>query len=153
MNQAQFEDKRLDDAWNEIEHVFRLSGMVSPAPGFVNRWQTRLVVEHQKEERRQAGLMIAAILIIAFGFILLIGLQILPNLGPNDSLLNIWVEVISRVIVFYKMIGAAVGTLSRTLPGLIPTSWLVGGLTFMGIVVVLWVSMVRQYIQNQGVTQ
>lgn len=152
MSQPQFEDKRIEDAWDEVEHVFRLSGMISPAPGFVNRWQARLVVERQKEERRQAGLMIAAILVIAFGFILLIGMQILPNLNENTSMLTIWVEMVSRVIVFFQMISASVVTLSRTLPGIIPSSWVVGGFTFVGIVVVLWVSMVR-HIRKQGVTQ
>lgn len=152
MSQPQFDDKRLDDAWGEVEHVFRLSGMATPAPGFVNRWQARLVIERQKEERKQAGLMIAAILIIAFGFILLIGLQILPNLGTNESLLTIWVEMASRMIVYIKMVGASVGTLSRTLPGVIPTSWVVGGSAMMFFLVALWVSLVRR-IQKQGVTQ
>ena len=152
MNQAQFEDKQLADAWNEVEHVFRLSGMATPAPGFVNRWRARLVVERQKEERKQAGLMIAAILIIAFGFILLIGLQVLPNLSSVASFLNVWVEMMSRLIIFIKMIAASVGTLSRTLPGVIPSSWVVSGLAIMGFVVALWVSMVRR-IQKQGVTQ
>ena len=153
MNQPQFEDKRLEDAWNEVEHSFRLAGMMSPAPGFVNRWQARLVIERQKEERRQAGLMIAAILIIAFGFILLIGLQILPNLDADINLVTVWVEMVSRIVIFFQMVGSAIGTLYRTIPGLIPASWFIGGFTFMGIVMVLWVSMVRQHIQKQGVTQ
>ena len=152
MNQPQFEDKRLDKAWQEVEHVFKHAGMAIPAPGFVTRWRARLALERQKEERKQAGLMIAAILIIAFGFILLIGLQILPNIGAKGNLLSVWVEMVTRVVVLVRMVAASIGTLSRTLPGVIPTSWMISSLMIMAGVVALWVTLVSQ-IQKQGVTQ
>ena len=150
MNQPQFKNKRLDEAWTEVEQVFKLSGMAVPVPGFVSRWQARLALERQKEERKQAGLMVAAILIIAFGFILLIGLQILPNIGSNGSILTLWVEMVTRAVVLFRMIVASVGTLSRTLPGVIPSSWTISGLVVMGGVIALWVVLVRR-IQKQGV--
>ena len=86
------------------------------------------------------------------GFLGLISIQFIPSLTQGSSLLDIWVDLVSRIIVTFKMAAGMFGTFRRTLPGLIPTSWLMPIFTGLGILVVLWVSMVRQHIQNQGVT-
>ncbi|MEN8242558.1 MAG: hypothetical protein ABFS17_11590 [Chloroflexota bacterium] len=152
MKQAQFNDKQLEIAWEEIEQVFNSSGMVEPAPGFTARWNERLQLEKQQEDRRQAWMLIIMNLVIALGFLGLIAIQIAPSLSTGSSLLDIWVDMVSRMIVNLKMVGGVLGTLGRTLPGVIPTSWLMTGITALGIMVAVWASMVRQHIRNQGVS-
>jgi hypothetical protein len=151
MNQAQFNEKQLEIAWEEVEQAFQTSGMVEPVPGFVGRWNERLQLEKQKEDRKQAWVLIVMNAVIALGFLGLISIQIVPSLSAGNSLLDIWVDLASRLIVNLKMVGGMLSTFRRTLPGVIPSSWIVSGFTALGIMVVLWASMVRQHIRKQGV--
>jgi hypothetical protein len=151
MNQAQYNEKQLEIAWEEVEQAFRTSGMVEPAPGFMERWNERLQLEKQKEDRKQAWVLIVMNVVIALGFLGLISIQLVPSLSAGKSLLDIWVDMASRLIVNLKMIGGMLSTIRRTLPGVIPSSWIFSGLTALGIVVVVWASMVRQHIHKQGV--
>lgn len=152
MNQAQYNEKQLEIAWEEVEQAFQTSGMVEPASGFVGRWNERLLLEKQKEDRKQAWILIVMNVVIALGFLGLISIQVFPSLSAGNSLLDIWVDMVSRLIVNLKMVGGLLGTMRRTLPGVIPSSWIVSGITALGIMVVLWASMVRQHIRKQGVS-
>lgn len=152
MSQAQFEDKQIEKAWVEIEQAFRTSGMAEPAPGFMERWNERLEHEKQQEDRRQAWMLVIMNVVIALGFLGLISIQFVPSLSEGSSLLDIWVDMVSKLIVTFKMAAGMLGTLRRTLPGLIPSSWVMPIVTGLGIMVVLWASMVRQHIRNQGAT-
>lgn len=142
-----FEDKMLEIAWGEVENSFRSSGMVAPLPGFTNRWMERLEQERVKEERRQAWALVLTNLIIAIGFIILIGIQYVPSISGGGGLVALMVEITSRLILLLRMTGGLVSTLLRTLPGLVPVSWWVGGSAVLGFGVVLWVSMVRRHLR------
>jgi uncharacterized membrane protein YhdT len=152
MNEQRFEDKMLETAWGEVETTFRSAGMIAPLPGFTSRWMERLELERQKDERKQAWALVLTNLVIAVGFILLIGIQYVPSVSSGGGIVPLWVEMVSRVVLFIRMAGGLVSTLLRTLPGLVPASWWVSGAAFMGLVVVLWVSMVRRHLSVQGVS-
>ena len=152
MNQAQFNENQIEMAWEEIEQAIKASGMVEPAPGFVGRWNERLQLEKEREDRRQGWMLVIMNVVIALGFLGLISIQFVPSLSAGSSLLDIWVDLVSRLIVNLKMAAGMFGTFRRTLPGVIPSSWLMPMVTGLGILVVLWASMVRQHIRNQGVT-
>jgi len=150
MNDEHFEDKMLEVAWGKVENSFRSAGMIDPLPGFTNRWMARLELARQKEERKQAWALVLANLVIAIGFVILIGIQYVPS-GSSGGLVSVLVEMVSRVVLFFRMMIGLVSALLRTLPGLVPTSWWVGGLGFVGLAVTLWVSMVRRHLRGQGV--
>ena len=149
-NEEHFEDKMLELAWGKVENSFRSAGMIDPLPGFTNRWMARLEVARQKEERKQAWALIFANLVIAVGFVLLIGIQYVPSVS-SGGLVSVLVEIVSRVVLFFQMVTGLMSALLRTLPGLVPTSWWVGGIGMVGLAVALWVSMVRRHIRGQGV--
>ena len=58
MNQAQFNENQIEVAWEEIEQAIKASGMVEPAPGFVGRWNERLQLEKEREDRRQGWMLV-----------------------------------------------------------------------------------------------
>lgn len=149
-DEPRFEDILVETAWGEVESTFRSSGMVAPLPGFTDRWMKRLELARQKEERKQAWVLILTNLVIAFGFLLLIGMGFLPSISSQGGVVNLWVGLVSRAIIFVKMAGGLASTMLRTLPGVVPTSWWVAGFTLLGIVMALWVSMVRRHLQSQG---
>lgn len=150
MDDLRFEDETLDFAWQKVESSFRSAGMVAPLPGFTNRWMQRLEQARQKQERRQAWALILTNLVIASGFILLIGLGFLPSVSGQGGAVNLWVGLMTKIIISVKMVGGLANTMLRTLPGVVPSSWWIAALTLLGIVVALWVSMVRRHFQNQG---
>lgn len=147
--EVRFEDIMLETAWVEVENTFKEAGQVAPLPGFTSRFMARLEMARQREERLQATALIITNLVIAFGFIILISLQFVPSIS-SGGLLNLWVDLISRLVIFVKMVSGVMGTFFRTIPALVPTSWLVSGFTLMGIVVVLWISMARRHMRVQG---
>ena len=151
MNDLHFEDKKVEIAWGAVENTFRSAGMITPLPGFTGRWMERLEVERAKEERKQAWALVLTNLVIAIGFIILIGIQYVPSISYGGGVVSLWVEMVSRIALFLRMAGGLVSTLMRTLPGLVPTSWYYSGTALMGLVVVLWVSMVRRHLGHQGV--
>ena len=148
-SEVRFEDILLENAWRDVESTFRAAGEVAPLPGFTDRWMARLELARQREERMQATALIITNLVIAMGFLILIGLQFVPSVS-SGGLLELWVELLSRLVITVKMVAGLMGTFVRTLPGLVPTSWLVSGFTLMGILVAIWVSMARRHIIRQG---
>ena len=148
-SEVRFEDIMLETAWTEVETTFRAAGQVAPLPGFTSRFMERLELARQREEKLQATALIISNLVIALGFIILISLQFVPSIS-SGGLLDLWVDLITRLVVSVKMVSGVLTTFFRTIPALVPTSWLVSGFTLMGIVVVLWVSMVRRHIHVKG---
>jgi hypothetical protein len=146
-----FEDIMLADAWRDVEHTFRSAGEVAPLPGFTARWMQRLELERQRVEKRQAAALILTNLIIALGFLVLIGLQFVPAVS-SGGLLSLWVELLSRIVVTVQTIVGVIGAFVRTIPAVLPTSWLVSAVTIMLVVIGLWVFMARRILVKQGVS-
>jgi len=151
MKHRQFNDGLLESAWREVKDEFQASGFISPAPGFGTRFRARLEIQRIADEQKQAWLIVAINIVIALGFLVLIGLQFIPSLPSSGSFLSFWVEMFSNVVIFLKMIGTIFETLFRTLPGLIPPSWWLNVFISIGVLLLLWVSLMRQFVQKQGV--
>lgn len=151
MKHQQFSDQILETAWQEIENEFRVSGFVTPAPGFGDRFRSRLEMQRVAREHKQAWLVVAINLVIALGFLLLIGIQFIPTLPNYNNLISFWVKLFSQSIIFIKMIWTILETFFRTMPGLIPSSWWVNAVVSSAVLFILWISLMRQYVQKQGV--
>lgn len=148
-----FDEKMLDTAWLEIEHTLTSTSMAEPAPGFVNRFKHQLMLQRQAEQRRQAWIFVAINTVAAFMLLGLIALLYLPGLsGPSDLLIGI-ARVFSSLVVSIKMIGGLIVSIARTLPGIVPISWWMGIMTSLSLLSLVWLSMVRQVFQKQGVTR
>ncbi len=145
-----FEDIMLETAWQKVEKTFKSAGEVSPLPGFTSRWMDRLELERQREERMQAAALIIGNIVIAFGFLILIGLQFVPSVS-SGGLLDLWVDLLARYVISIRMTAGVLDTFFRTIPGLVPTSWLVSGFTFLAIIVAVWISIIRRHMSPQGV--
>jgi hypothetical protein len=148
--EIRFEDIVLEAAWAEVENTFRSADEAAPLPGFTARFMDRLELERQRVEKRQAMALIITNLVIALGFIILISLQFIPSIS-SQGLLSLWVDMISRAVIYIKMISGLLGTFARTFPRIVPTSWVVSGFTLVGILVAVWISLARRHLRKQGV--
>jgi hypothetical protein len=152
MKHQQFDDQILESAWREVEAEFQVSGFVSPAPGFGSRFRARLEMQRVAREQKQAWFVVSVNLVIALGFLILIGIQFVPTLPTYGSFVSFWVKLISQSIIFIKMIWTILETFIRTMPGLFPSSWWVNAIVSNVVLLILWVSLMRQYVRRQGVS-
>ncbi|MGD8457828.1 MAG: hypothetical protein PVF83_15705 [Anaerolineales bacterium] len=151
MKHQQFSEQVLESAWQEVEIELKLSGFVSPAPGFGARFRSRLEMQRVAREQKQAWLVVAINLVIALGFLILIGIQFVPTLPTNNNFISFWVELFSKSIIFIKMIWTILETFIRTIPSLIPSSWWMNAAITSAVLFILWISLMRQHVQKQGV--
>jgi hypothetical protein len=150
MKHQQYDDHILESAWREVEAEFQVSGFISPAPGFGSRFRARLEMQRVAREQKQAWLVVAINLVIALGFLILIGIQFFPALPTFDNFISFLVKLFSQSIIFIKMIWTILETFLRTMPGLIPSSWWVNAVVSIVVLLILWVSLIRQFVQKQG---
>jgi hypothetical protein len=151
MKAQHFDERLLNSAWQEVEVQFRSSDMVEPAPGFVNRWKDRLAYTRKLEQRRQAWIFVAINAVAALALLSIIGLLRLPAISePSEFFVGV-VEILSRVFINTKMVFSVLGSLIRTLPGIVPASWWTSFMVSMGGLTLLWYSMIRQIVQQPGV--
>jgi hypothetical protein len=151
MKHQQFDVQILESAWREVEAEFQVSGFVSPAPGFGSRFRARLEMQRIAREQKQAWLIVAINLVIALGFLILVGIQFAPSMPTYDTFISFCVELFSHSIIFIKMLWTILETFIRTVPGLIPQSWWVNAIALSVVLLVLWGSLMRRYVQKQGV--
>jgi hypothetical protein len=151
MKHQHIDEQLLETVMQEVEMEFQLAGLVSPRPGFLQRWQTRLDQQRIASEKKQVWMFMAIFGIIALGFFTLIGLRFVPVWHSNGSFLSFWINLFTQVVIFFKTIGTIIETLLRTLPGLVPPSWWVNVIVSAVVLLLLWVVLMRQFVQKQGV--
>ena len=151
MKAQHFDERLLNSAWQEVEVQFRSAGMAEPAPGFINRWKDRLAYTRLQEQRRQAWIFVAINTVAALALLFLIGVLRLPEISEPSEFLVGLIEIASQLFVFFKMVASVLGSLIRTLPGVVPLSWWTSFIVSMGGLTLLWYSMIRQIVQRQGV--
>jgi hypothetical protein len=151
MKHQQFDDQILESAWREVEAEFQVSGFVSPVPGFGSRFRARLEMQRIAREQKQAWLIVAINLVIALGFLILIGIQFVPTMPTFDTFLSFCIGLFSKSIIFINMLWTILETFIRTLTGLIPPSWWTNAIASSIVLLILWASLFRHYVQKQGV--
>ena len=151
MKHQHIDEQLYESAMHEVEMEFRVSGMVAPPPGFLQRWQIRLDKHLIATGRRQARIFVAIIAVIILGFFTLIGLRFVPALPSYGSFLSFWVNVYTQLMIFIKMGETIFETLFRTLPGLVPADWWINAIVSTGMLLLLWAGLMRQFVQKQGV--
>jgi len=152
MNQphkAQAKEEALQTAMDAVEQRLKSAGMAGPAPGFAQRWQQRLELHRAQEARRQARIMLSVNLSLSVVLLMLIGSQALPMFDSITSVFLGVVEWLSGVVIFFELLASVWGSLSRTLSGVVPTSWWITiGATFFGLVL-WWGASLRRYTKQQ----
>ncbi len=151
MKHQQFNDSTLDAAWKQVEKEIRSSGLKSPAPGFNTRWQARLAKHKYATKRKEIWLLVGISLIVALGFLGFLSLQTIPSLSAQNGLISFFVDLFAKIVIFVNMVDSIFETLSRTLPKVLPISLQVSVIGSLFMLFILWVSMMRRLVQNQGV--
>lgn len=135
--------RQLESSWDELEAVIDRTSQLAPAPGFVDRWQVRMV-EHQHHQQRLRGwYMIGMSSLVVVSLLVLLVVQVWSLIQSPDiyvaAMFDRFVGVLSIFFTIRNLFG------SLPYPGPLPTAaiavLLFGMISFMSV---LWLATYRK---------
>lgn len=139
--------RKMSDALHQVTDVMASSKDPLPAPGFVQRWQQRLIIHRHQQQQRRMWLMTIGLFAIA-------GIILTALLFLNHQTVN-WVYELSQFIANFSLAAAKVNqawsilrSISGALPILIPIVIVLGFglLSATSVMFFTWIrSLVRLY--------
>jgi len=134
--------RQTEVAWLDVESAFQKIPQVLPAPGFTDRWQTRLA-EYKEHKQKRAGWMtigFTVVIIISLLGLLITQLWSLIQ-APGPYLAELFTRIFSLVAVYLTL-----QDIFRSFSGSVPL-YIVGVFFLLGIVSfmsVLWLATYRK---------
>ena len=138
--------KEFEEWLQEMESRLKAQTMLSPKPGFTQRWQARLAYERNRIQRRQTYFFLAVTIGGAVLLMLAMGILLIPVWrSPYPYLLALAYQL-TLVMAFIngaaEVVVSLVGAILRVVP---PIGWL-GLFGITSFFVVLWLAAFRLYI-------
>ena len=134
----------LQRAWLEVERELAAAVQQAPAPGFVNRWQSRLAAAHAQSERRQ-GLVVFSL--TGVGTAILLALMVTQWVLAYSTPAQFFLAVGAWFASLFSLTNASVEilvTIIRTLPVVfLISAWV--GFAGLGLLSALWIVSVHQF--------
>ena len=142
---------QLHQAWQSVQHKLKSSSMVSPAPGFIQRWQVELSNRLQQQQLQQMfrvrrfflylGTAIIITLILLIAFVLTSRTPVDWMVGTLNQILEItsWLSVAQNFTV----------SLIQALPPIFPAAMWIIVTSGFSILALIWVVSLWK-ISNQG---
>ncbi len=138
--------KEFEESLQEMESRLKAQTMLSPEPGFTQRWQARLAHERERNQMRQTYAFLAVTTGGAALLMLAMGILLIPVLrSPYPYLLALAYQL-TLVVAFIngavEVVASLIGAVLRVVP---PIAWL-GLFGVTSFFVVLWLAAFRLYI-------
>jgi anti-sigma factor RsiW len=125
----------LAAAWRQVQPLLVTAPVVSPVPGFVNRWQVHLEYERKLIQQRQSILVFTLGVGAALVFLLLLaGTVLLVYNSPVE-----WFLALSSRLAAMLVLAGAFQNIFDVLAGAIPITWWVGAGITLAFLCLLWV--------------
>ncbi|MBN1668223.1 MAG: hypothetical protein JW862_14115 [Anaerolineales bacterium] len=135
--------QQLQQAWAEVSDLFEHAPEVQPAPGFTERWQTRLQAEKQVDlairQRWQSWIGLILVANAAAMTLVLLGAGLLTTYDSPVQFLLAGIYRLSATVGLVSWFQSLVVPLLRTLPAIIPVGWWLVGLVFLMVVSLVWI--------------
>ncbi len=130
--------RALHHKWRVVQQELRMRTMVSPAPGFVQRWQSGLAARRAKEARRQAWKAFLGFMGSAIILLFVLAAYVLSYSSPAD-----WLAAFIRHIAYAMdltdtLFSLALIWLRSTPPALNLALWIYASVT-LGMLSLAWV--------------
>lgn len=135
--------RQVESSWKEVEAVMDRSTQLMPAPGFVGRWQIRLVEHQQHQQRMRGWYLIGATSLVVISLFVLVVLQLQSLLTAPDTFLAAIFDRLMQVLSIFFTIRNMVGSIPLPSPiySLLGMVFLVGIISFMSV---LWLATYRK---------
>lgn len=145
--------QRLSQSWKEVEDLFWETPMAAPAPHFTQRWETRLVAETMKRERRQTAVVLYVCALSGLVLLGWLGLWLYPLFKPPYPLLLAWGYQWITAIYYYANLGSVFVSFVRAIAGIVPANLALLFCAALGCLGVFWVMTYKKLISTRRVTQ
>ena len=138
-------------AWQSLQNEMNQAKMISPVPGFSQRWLTSLPQRRLREQRRQAKKFVLFLVGAAsLSLILLIVLMIMDQ-SPLDWIIG-GLHTIAQVTIRFKQIQLVTYSILKSLPPFVPViAWIFFTLP-LGLLSMTWIGALWR-ISMQGVVE
>ena len=113
----------------------------------------RLEDQRKIEQRRQAWIFVGINAITALIILGIIGVLNFPESSSTSEAFVGVVAIFSKLIIYLKMLGGVIGSIIKTIPGLLPSSWWMNIIAGFVLLFGFWTSTIRKVIVQQGVSQ
>ncbi len=96
--------RRIDSSWKELQAVIERSTELAPAPGFVDRWQVRLVEKKQHEQRLRSWYTIGGTSLVVISLLVLVAVQIWALVeAPNAYIAAIFDQLMGILSIIFTI--------------------------------------------------
>jgi hypothetical protein len=146
------ECQRLRLAWNDAQHVIQNAGQVSPAAGFVNRWQGRLAAQRLQKQRKLAWAFFFAAASLAALMLAVLSWQLIEVLSTPQTLLLMVFLRVAEVINLLSAVGSYLNIIRLLVPGLSLVS-LIFFIGFISMISVLWLATYRKLLTVRRIAE
>jgi hypothetical protein len=142
--------QNLKNNWESAHASLINTSTISPAPGFIKRWETRFVEKRLRQQKQQIRNLLLILFIGIAAFSLLLGSYLLATTNPADLLVML-LKSITQAALFTDQIGRIFSLLLGILPPVVPIGfWILVTTTFSALSITWGVVMWR--ISFKGVS-
>ena len=140
----------LSVALRDVDRELHSAPVLTPAPGFVTRWQARLKAERLQLHRRQTFIVMFLSIGGAMFLVALLGLVLFPVLRSPWPVLLAFLYELTSTFTFASVIGEALITVLRAVFEVIPaTQWAAIWVALAGLGALWVVAMHRMTIPRR----
>jgi len=142
----------LSVALREIDRELHAVPVVTPAPGFADRWMRRLEVERRQLHRRQTFIVMFLSIGGAMALLTLLFLGVFPVLRSPMPVILAFVYELTSSFTVASVLGKALATVLRAVFEIIPaTQWAAIWVAFAGVGA-LWIVAMHRLLLPRRVT-
>ena len=139
--------RQTELSWSKVSSLFQRTPQAAPAPGFVERWQQRLITQRLAAQRRQAWVAVAATAGAALLLLLILGVQVVQILRAPAQLLLMWIARLTSLMNVLVELQKFILMVLNSGP-IIPITLAIFFTGFICFISVAWLATYRQLTSN-----
>jgi hypothetical protein len=135
--------RNLQTAWSEVFNLITATPDMEPRLGFLNRWESRLIKQRRRTQKRLTWVVFGTMTIIAFIIMMLLGYQIFEIIRSPQQIVLVFLSRVAIFISYLNITKDYVSLFSIYLPDIpVPVFVLTSGITTL--LCVLWLAVIKQ---------
>lgn len=135
--------QNLETAWSEVFHLITNTPEIEPRPGFLNRWESLLIQQRRRTQKRLTWVVFGTMTIIAVVVMMLLGYQIFEIIRSPQQIVLVFLSRVAIFISYLNITKDYINLFSVYLPVIpLPVFVLTSGITTL--LCVLWLAVIKQ---------
>lgn len=145
--------RQLSTSWTEAEAEIKTVPMLSPAPGFTERWQIRLAADRRKRQSKQNIAILIFSAVGAATLLILASLMVIPLFKSPWPFILTWAYQLATLYSISSVYGGALTVLVRSLVNLLPPLFWVALPLTLGGLSLIWLLYYQKLILSRRIMQ